>query len=435
MLVGVTTQAASVGVTDAPARERRPALAGAWVVSLAMLGSGGLIYAFHVLAARVLGPSAYGQIAVLWAAMFLVVIVLFRPLEQTTSRALADRLARGEDGTTVVRAIGTLSALVVLGLCAFGLVFSAQLAELLFEGNRTLTYLLLAGIAGYAVAYVSRGVLVGVRWFRGYGFGLMADAVARLAIAAPLLFVASLDLAATAVTVAGLAGALAPLALGRKRLRHALRGSAAPRFRRRSAFAFAAPASAIAAADQLLVNGSPLLVVFGGGTAKTAGLVFAATMLVRVPVFVFQGLASSILPNLARLNVVEDAAAFRHAVVHTALVLLAAGSIIVGFAAAAGPESMKLLYGGDFAVGRTELVLLGAGVALYLAATTFSQALLALGRSGSAACAWVTAATLFTAIYFLVPGGELTRIAVGFAVAMLVDLAALAWLLARRTRA
>jgi O-antigen/teichoic acid export membrane protein len=430
----VSTQAASVGVSNVPGRERRPALAGAWVVSLAMLGSGGLIYAFHVLAARSLGPSAYGHIAVLWAAMFLVVIVLFRPLEQTTSRALADRLARGEDGTTVVRSIGTLAAAVVLVLSACGLLLIGPLADLLFEGNRTLAYLLLAGIAGYAVAYVSRGVLVGVRWFRGYGFGLMADAVARLAIAVPLLFAASLNLAAAAVTVAGIAGALAPLALGRTRVRQALRGKPSPRFRRTAAFAFAAPASAIAAADQLLVNGGPLLVVFGGGSAKTAGLVFAATMLVRVPVFVFQGLASSLLPNLARLNVVEDAAAFRRAVMQTALILLAAGSLIVGFAAVAGPESMELLYGGDFAVGRIQLVLLGTGVAFYLAATTFSQALLALERAGSAACAWVAAAALFTAIYFVMPGTELTRVSIGFAVAMLLDLAVLAWLLVRRTR-
>jgi O-antigen/teichoic acid export membrane protein len=175
-------------------------------------------------------------------------------------------------------------------------------------------------------------------------------------------------------------------------------------------------------------------VVFGGGSAKTAGLVFAATMLVRVPVFVFQGLASSLLPNLARLNVVEDAAAFRRAVMQTALILLAAGSLIVGFAAVAGPESMELLYGGDFAVGRIQLVLLGTGVAFYLAATTFSQALLALERAGSAACAWVAAAALFTAIYFVMPGTELTRVSVGFAVAMLLDLAVLAWLLVRRTR-
>ena len=93
------TEAAAVRATP-EARSRRAALtrtSGAGLLSLAMTLSGVLAYAFHVLAARALGPDAYGQVAVLWAAMFLVVVVAFRPLEQTTARALSDRLARGQE--------------------------------------------------------------------------------------------------------------------------------------------------------------------------------------------------------------------------------------------------------------------------------------------------------------------------------------------------
>ena len=202
--------------------------------------------------------------------------------------------------------------------------------------------------------------------------------------------------------------------------------------------AFAGPASVIAAADQLLVNGSPLLVVLeGGGDATTvAGVVFAATMLVRVPVYVFQGIAASILPNLTRLQVLEDPHRFHRAVLHTAGFLVAAGLVIVGFAAAVGPESMRLIYGDDFAVGRTELVLLGAGVAYYLAGTTFSQALLALDRGAPAATAWGASALLFVGLYLGLPGEPLMRIAVAFACATLADLLLLsAALLGRRARA
>ena len=78
-----------------------------------------------------------------------------------------------------------------------------------------------------------------------------------------------------------------------------------------AAIAFAWPAAVIAIADQVLVNGGPLLVMLGGGenVGKVAGLVFAATMLVRIPVFVFQGLATSLLPNLTRLHVAVGARA------------------------------------------------------------------------------------------------------------------------------
>ena len=60
----------------------------------------------------------------------------------------------------------------------------------------------------------------------------------------------------------------------------------------------------MAGADQLFVNGGPLLVVVAGGPGATraAGIVFAATMLVRAPVYVFQGLAAALLPNLTHLQ-------------------------------------------------------------------------------------------------------------------------------------
>ena len=73
--------AAVVVAPPAVATGEKRALDGAWMLSLSTAVSGGLAYAFHVLAARSLGSADYGRIAVLWAAMFLLVVVLFRPLE------------------------------------------------------------------------------------------------------------------------------------------------------------------------------------------------------------------------------------------------------------------------------------------------------------------------------------------------------------------
>jgi O-antigen/teichoic acid export membrane protein len=426
----VTLEAGPVAHPD-----RRPALAGAWIVSAAMLLSGFLIYVFHAGAARALGSAAYGQIASLWAAMFLVVIVLFRPLEQVAATAIADRHARGEDAGPVVRSV------IVLGLCSLAALVPVallawdELTSGLFAGNDAMTAWLFVGIVAYGVAYVSRGVVMGARWFAGYGLGLMTDAIARIAIAAPLLFVASLEVAAAAVTVAGLVGALAPLAAGRERLRSLFGGDKGPSFHSGRALRFSAPASAIAGADQLLVNCSPLLVMIEGGSAEVAGLVFAATMLVRVPTYVFQGVASSILPNLARLAAGGQSHRFRRAAVETAGILLGAGALIVAFAALAGPEALRLLYGPEFDAERGALVLLGAGVAFYLCATTLSQALLALGSSARASWAWIATAVLFTVLYLTLSGSALERVSAAFAAATLVDLLLLGWLLHHRTRA
>ena len=112
-----------------------------------MAVSGVLIYAFHLLAARTLGPDAYGQIAVLWAAMFLGVIVLFRPLEQTTSRAMADRLARGEEVKTVLRSVGAVAAAIVVALAVGAVLLRDTISDALFQGSSLMTWMLLAGVA------------------------------------------------------------------------------------------------------------------------------------------------------------------------------------------------------------------------------------------------------------------------------------------------
>ena len=402
----------------APAARQRTALSGAWLLSGATLVSGVLAYAFHILAARTLGADGYGRIAVLWGAMFLVAIVLFRPVEQTASRAIANRVARGWEARSVVTsailvAVGCLALATVVILAAWG-----PITDGLFDGDDTLTALLLAGVAGYGVSYVARGLLGGVRWFAGYGLNLIADGAARLIVAVPLVVVASTGLAGTAMVVAGLAGAAVPLWVGRRQLSPLLAHGSGERFRASSTVAFAAPAAVIAGADQILVNASPILVVLAGGTAAAAGVVFAATMLVRIPVYVFQGVAASILPNLTRLHATDDDPGFR-AAVRKAVGVLGAASIVMAVGAfAIGPWAMGLVYGADFSADRAELGLLAVGVGFYLAASTISQALLAQDRGLAAAVAWATAAVLFIGLFLVLPGTELMRIAASFALAM-----------------
>jgi O-antigen/teichoic acid export membrane protein len=424
------------GRVSAGGRTRRNAIVGAWLLSGSMVISGLLTYGFHVIAARSLGAEAYGQVAVLWAAMFIGAVVLFRPLEQTTSRAIADRLARGEEVRTVVRSVAMIGGATVGVVLAAGALGWSTVTDRLFLGSDFMTLMLLLGIAGYGVVYVVRGLTGGMRWFEGYGLALIADSLARLALVVPLLVVASQNVAAAGVALAGAAAVVVPLHLSRGRLRPIFERGEGSRFHVGAALAFAAPASLIAAADQLLVNGGAVLVMLGGGTdaSKTAGVVFAATMLVRVPVYLFQGLAASLLPNLTRLQATEDPARFHRAVIQVAGFLLTAGALIVAFAAFTGPQAMQVMYGSDFVADRGALVLLGAGVGCYLAAATISQALLALDEAIPAGIAWAASACLFVVLYVLAPGGELARVSSAFAVAALGSLVALSLLLATKVR-
>jgi O-antigen/teichoic acid export membrane protein len=267
-----------------------------------------------------------------------------------------------------------------------------------------------------------RGLVGGVRWFGGYAVVLLADGVARLAVAAPLVLVASAHLAGASMVAAGVAGAIVPFAFGRDRLRRVLAGRGSEALEVRSALAFAAPATAIAAADQLLVNGGPLLVIVDGGAhaAKAAGVVFAATMLVRAPIYVFTGLAASMLPNLTALAAGGDKARFRAAVSRGSLALVGTGLALVALVALGGEQAMLVLYGHRYAAGLGSLVLLAVGAACYLAAGTASQGLLALDRGLAAAVAWVAGAVSFVALFAALPGSELGRVSLAFALGMAI---------------
>ena len=141
-----------------PAVRERAELSGAWLLSAGMLVSGGLTYAFHLLVARTLGPDDFGRIAVLWAAVFLVATAVFRPLEQTTARAVADRLARGEDARSVLRSVATVCVCaMVLAGCAMAAAWR-PITDRLFQGDNFLSAMLVVGVLLFSLVYVGRGL-------------------------------------------------------------------------------------------------------------------------------------------------------------------------------------------------------------------------------------------------------------------------------------
>ena len=152
---------------------------GAALLSGATLASGVFAYAYHVLAARMLGPEAYGLVAVLWAALFLLVVVLFRPLEQTTSRAIADRLARGHEVRSVLRAMFRIYLVVAVAVGVAGVAGWSLVADKLFLGDGFFVGALLVALAVYGVAYLLRGVCAGLGWFSGYALLLVLTLTGR----------------------------------------------------------------------------------------------------------------------------------------------------------------------------------------------------------------------------------------------------------------
>jgi O-antigen/teichoic acid export membrane protein len=79
--------------------------------SLLSIGVGitGLItYLYFALASHELSKEDYGQVAVLWSAVFIVVSVLQRPVEQLLSRTVSENLAHGNPIGRTVRVAATI---------------------------------------------------------------------------------------------------------------------------------------------------------------------------------------------------------------------------------------------------------------------------------------------------------------------------------------
>ena len=80
---------------------------------------------------------------------------------------------------------------------------------------------------------------------------------------------------------------------------------------------------------------------------------------------------------------------------------------------------------------RAALVLLAAGVACYLAAGTFSQALLALDRGRAAAASWAVSVVVLIGSFAVIPGDVLMRSSAALACASLTAALALGMSVAR----
>jgi O-antigen/teichoic acid export membrane protein len=386
-------------------------------MSIGTLASGVLAYAFNVLAARALGPAAYGAVGALWGGMFLLAVLLFRPIEQTVSRAVADHVARGEDARPVIRSAGWLTALVTAVAVGGCVLLWAPITDRLFAGNSVLTVALVAGLAGYALSYFVRGLVGGVQWFGGYGLVLLADGAIRFVLALPLLIVASQTVAAVAIAAAAAGGALAPLASRRRGTLRRLAGGTRGKFALGSAVRFAMPAAVVAGCEQVLVSGGPLLVLIAGGPGApaAAGVLFAATLLVRAPVFLLQGIQASLLPSLTTFRARGDEASLHRATAKVALILAGFAAALAAGALVAGPFAMTVLYGDEFTAGRIDLALLCVGIGGFMAAGVFCQAALARAQAWTAARAWGAGATAFVALELALPGTAFHRVSIAFA--------------------
>ncbi len=452
---------------------------GARVLSVGIACTGLLTFAFFSIASHVLSEDAASRVALLWSVMFVIISVIYRPIEQLLSRTIAERRAHGH-GEHPLRVPIAIQMGFALAFLITALALREVLVNRVFDGYAALYYVLVVGTLAYAASYFARGWLAGHEYFVLFGCLVLMEALARICFALAVALgvssgqtVVALGIAAaplvslvvvpaafarrgeerreTSATTPGRAGIhphKADLALATPitvdEAEAALAGpgtegvqeaAAHEELSLRRGTGFAGWVSGIMLSEQTLLNAAVLTVAATSPYKALPGIVFDVLLIARAPLQLFQAIQTSLLPHLTGLEVTEGHEAFARAIRITVLAIAAFATAVALGLLAIGPFAMTHLFGQNFSYGRFGLALVGLGMGLHLTSGTLNQAALARNRARAAAGCWGLAAVLFLA-WMLTPivSEQLLRTEIGYAGATAVLALALGMLYWRGRR-
>ncbi len=387
------------------------------------VGLTGLItYVYFFIASHVLSKPDYGQITVLWSAVFITISTLYRPVEQLLSRHISEHLAKGEAIAGTTRNAATIQVGLAALFAALALAFRGPLQDDLLEGNETLYWVFFGAVLFYAASYFARGFLAGQKRFGLFTALILSESCFRTLFA--VLVAVSLLSGQSWVAVGILAAPslslmVVPLAFARQAR------SAPPPSRESEDTAvsmahgtgFAAAVLVIMFSEQAFLNAGPLI-ARGLEGAAAAGFIFNVLMLARAPLQLFQAVSTSILPHLTGLHTSEEPDSEEEFQRSVRMVLLGIAVFTAVMALAilvAGPQLMQLAFSDKFSYDRAGLLLVAAGTGLYLSSVTVNQACVAQGQVRRVAVRWLACAALFVAWNFVpLVSDEFRRIEIGF---------------------
>ncbi len=423
---GVLTAASASSEPQAGRPQGSPAppssyASSARILSIGIASTGIFTFLYLAFASHVLDPASYSRISLCWAVMFVILSVIYRPIEQLLSRTIADRRARGLHGHPL-RVPAAIQLAFALAFLATALALRHDIEQGMFDGSSALYWILVVGVLAYAASYFARGWLAGQQRFELYGALVFLESTSRFlfALAVAVGIGSGQDAVGLGMAVAPFVSlSVIPFAFSRLRTKapaivevadaaregpvHGQLEEAATDLSLRHGTRFAVSVVGIMFAEQTLMNAGVLIVAANSaGAALTGGItgfVFNVLLIVRAPLQLFQAIQTSILPHLAGLEARENPAEFHRAIRITVLVIAGfAGAVALGLLAVGPPVMTALLGNKGFHYGRLGLAVVGVGMGLHLVSGTLNQAALARGRAVVASFAWLAAAGLFVGL-------------------------------------
>ncbi len=428
------------GPPDPPTQDSARSFgSGARILTVGIASTGIFTFLYLALASHQLSKTDYGEVSLLWSIMFVILSVIYRPIEQLLSRTIADRRARGLEGHPL-RVPATIQFAFATAFLVIALALRPQIEQHLFGGSSSLYWILVVGVLAYAGSYFARGWLAGQQRFALYGSLVFLESTSRFVFA--LAAAVGISSGESAIAVGMAIAPFVSLCVVPFAFRRLNSAAARPSVAEREApvldAASEGPAHAeieeaaadlsighgtrfarsvffIMLSEQALMNAAVLIVNAKSGPALS-GFVFNVLMIVRAPLQLFQAIQTSMLPHLAGLAARENAEEFAKAIRRTALAVAAfAGAVALGLLAI-GPAVMTAFLGDKgFTYTRGGLALVGIGMGFHLISGTLNQAALARHRAGLAACAWLLSAALFVGwVATPIVSGEVLRVETGY---------------------
>jgi O-antigen/teichoic acid export membrane protein len=402
--------------------------------------TGVITYVYFFIASHVLSKPDYGQITVLWSAVFITISTLYRPVEQLLSRHVSEHLAKGEPTGGTTRNAATIQVGLALLFAVLALALRSPIQDDLLEGNETLYWVYFSAVLFYAASYFARGFLAGVKRFGLFTALILSESCFRTLFAV-LVAVSLLSgqswVAVGIVAAPSLSLMVVPLAFARRaRTAPPPAETEAASVSVAHGTGFAAAVLVVMLSEQAFLNAGPLVVRALDGAAA-AGFIFNVLMLARAPLQLFQAVSTSILPHLTGLHTSSAPGSeeeFRRSVRGVLRAVAAFTAVMALAILAAGPQLMQLAFSAKFEYGRAELLVVALGTGLYLSSVTVNQACVAQGQVRRAAARWILCAALFVGWNFVpLVGDEFHRVEIGFTLAAAV-LLGLLYLIYRRPR-
>ena len=393
--------------------------------------TGVITYVYFFIASHVLSKSDYGQITVLWSAVFITISTLYRPVEQLLSRHISEHRVKGEPIGQPMGVAARLQIGLGLSFAVLALVLRGPIQNDLLEGNETLYWVFFSAVLFYAASYFARGFLAGEHRFGLFTALILSESVFRTSFAV-LVAVGLLSgqswVAVGIVAAPSLSLLVVPLAFARRAKRSQTPSATgvdssidkAEDFSLKQGGGFAFAVLVIMFSEQAFLNAGPLI-ARGLQGAAAAGFIFNVLMIARAPLQLFQAVSTSILPHLTRLHTSADAdsgAEFQRTV-RMVLFAIAAFTAVAALAfLIAGPQMMQLAFSAKYEYERVELLMVTLGMGLYLASVTVNQACIAQGQVRRASARWIACAAVFIGWNFVpLVENENHRVEIGFTLA------------------